>query len=262
MAGIEEFIKKKTEFKENYKELKNEPRLISVDGPDGVGKTSIINKMIEILKKQYIEKGKNPDDIIKVKYTNYNDSNSQRNLSNLIRGYNKDGSWDDDKINQIIKTWSTKLNRSYNEHILQMLEDNKTVILDRSEIDLFRACLEWNDERLLEKSISYFKDGTLTSGIAAGNRIFISSSPQDAWDNLEDRRIRESIKPSVNDPKSLEETEKRKEDEEKAEEIVVKSHKEIPNVIKIKNERIANDELKKDKQIEDIAREIVSKLRL
>lgn len=222
---MREFFERQKEFKENYEGLKNIPNLISIDGPDGVGKTSIVNKVIEILKEKFKEEGKNPDDIVRVKYTRYNDTESIKRLGVLIRKCSKDGSWDKDKIDHISKVWSAKLNRSYDAHIKQLLTEGKIVILDRSEIDLIRACLEWDNQELLEKAINNLKEGALTMGIAPGNRIFVSSSPEDIWANLEERRIKENTKPSFNDPKNEQEVIIRVEKETKAEEITEQIHK-------------------------------------
>jgi len=159
MAGIEEFIKRKIEFKESYEGLKNEPNLITIDSPDGVGKTEIARRVIEKLK----EKGKNPDNVIYLKYTSLMNTESQRNISTEIKKC-KDktiGSWDKNKIEHIIKLWAAKLNRSYNNHILPLINDGKIVILDRSEVDLFRACIEFGNEELLNKTSEYFKNGNL-----------------------------------------------------------------------------------------------------
>lgn len=254
---MREFFERQKEFKENYEGLKNIPNLISIDGPDGVGKTSIVNKVIEILKEKFKEEGKDEDDIVRVKYTRYNDTESLERLTDLIRKSGKDGSWDKDKIDHISKVWSAKLNRSYEDHIKPMLAEGKIVILDRSELDLIRACLEWDNQELLEKAINNLKEGALTMGIAPGNRIFVSSSPEDIWANLEERRIKENTKPSFNDPKNEQEVIIRVEKETKAEEITEQIHK--PNIIRVTNKR---QEENKEEQIEEIAKEIVNNLKI
>ncbi len=259
MTGIEKFIENKDRFEKNYKGLKNEPHLISFDGTDGAGKTSILEKVIEILKEKFRKEGKDENDIVRVKFTSYDDTESQKRIRGLIKECDKNGSWDKDKIEHITKLWSAKLNRSYNDHIIPMLEEGKIVFLDRSEIDLFRACLEWKKQELLKKAVSFLKNGTLTKGVASGNRIFIHSDPKDIWANLEERRIRENIVPSVNDPKDEQEVIERVKKEEEAENLINEIHK--PNIIEVENKRLeGNDD--RSKQIEEIARDIVSKLNI
>ena len=139
-----------------------------------------------------------------------------------------------------------------------MLGEGKIVFLDRSEIDLFRACLEWKNRELLEKAISYLKDGALTKGVASGNRIFVHSDPKDIWANLEERRMKENVIPSVNDPKNEQEVIERVKREEEAEDLIDEIHR--PNIIKVKNKR--QEKGNRDKQIEEIARDIVNKLNI
>lgn len=260
MPGIEEFIKRKKKFKESYEGLKSEPQLITLDGPDGVGKTEISKKIIKKIKKKFEKEGKNPDDVVYLKYTKLMDTESQRNISGSIKKCKdeKTGVWDKNKINRILSLWSAKLNRSYNDYILPLIKEGKIVILDRSEIDLFRACIEWGNEELLNKIIEYMKNGTLTHGITAGNRVFVSSPPEDAYKNLTARQ--EPL--TSNDPRSLEELSVRIGKEKEAEELILKlNEKGEPNIIRIENRRAEGEE-EKNTQLEKIADDIVSKLKI
>lgn len=258
MSGIEEFIQRKKEFKETYEGLKNESNLVSFDGPDGAGKTEISQKVVRKLKEKFKEEGKNPDDIVYLKYTKLMDTNSQRNISNSIKECKDEtGAWDKNKINHILNLWSAKLNRSYNDHILPLIKQGRVVILDRSEIDLFRACIEWGNKELLEKITEYMKNGMLTHGITADNRVFIYSSPGDSYKNLTERHITLSC----NDPRSLEEMFYRVENEKEAEKLILEINKnKKPNMIKVENKRLENEN-ERDIQLEKIADDIISKLK-
>ena len=260
MAGIEDFIKRKNEFKKSHEGLISEPRLITFDGPDGVGKTEISKKVIGFLKEKLIRNGKSPDDIIYFKYTSLIDTESQKNLDKNIRKCKdeKTGSWDQEKIIHILKLFSAKLNRSYNDHILPLIKQGKIVILDRSEIDLLRSGLEWGDQNFLDKIIEYIKNGTITHGITAGNRIFVSSSPNDTFKNLSERK--DPLSP--NDPKSPEEAMIRHENQKKAEKLFTETfNQKGVQTIKIENRRVENEE-EKNAQLDKIAKEIIDKLKI
>lgn len=258
MPGIEKFIQEKKEFKETYEGLKNESNLISFDGPDGAGKTEISQKVVRKLKENFKRDGKNPDDIVYLKYTKLMDTDSQRNISNSIKKCKGEtGAWDKNKIDHILNLWSAKLNRSYNDRILPLIKQGRVVILDRSEIDLFRACMEWGNKELLDKITEYMKNGTLTHGINAGNRVFVYSSPENAYKNLTERHVT----PSRNDPRSLQEMFHRVENEKEAEKLILEINKnEKPNMIKVENKHLKNEN-DRDIQLEKIADNIISKLK-
>ncbi|MFA5932370.1 MAG: hypothetical protein WC793_03265 [Candidatus Paceibacterota bacterium] len=260
MAGIEEFIKGKKEFKESYEGLKNEPNLITVDGPDGVGKTTISRKVVEKLKEKLKNEGKDPNNVVYFKYINLIDTKSQETIDREIRSC-KDkttGLWDKSKIEHLIKLFSAKLNRSYHDHVVPLIKANKIVVVDRSEVDMFRACLEWGNEELLNTVIQYMKSGTLTNGISAGNRIFVYSNATDIHKNLSKRK--ENLSP--NDPRSLADVDARIKKEAEAENLIAKINEaEETNIIKIEHKRIENEE-GLDIKFEKIAEEIINKLKL
>ncbi len=258
MSGIEKFIKTKEDFKKSYEGLKNESRLITFDGVDGAGKTEILKRVIEKLKERFKNEGKNPDDIVYLKCTSLRDTNSQKNISETINKCRDENNfWDKNKIDYILNLWSAKLNRSYGDHILPLTRKGKTVILDRSEIDIFRAGIEWGNKELVDKIKEYMENGTLTHGITAANRIFVSSETNDAYKNLTER----SKSLSKNDPRSLDEMKSRVKNEEEAEKLIVEIQKEKPNVIKVENKRIENEK-ERNVQFEKIAEKIISNLKL
>lgn len=261
MAGIEEFIKRKIEFKESYEGLKDEPNLITIDGPDGVGKTTIAKKVVEKLKEKLKNEGKDPNNVVYFKYINLIDTKSQETIDREIRSC-KDkttGLWDKSKTDHLIKLFSAKLNRSYHDHIVPLIKADKIVVVDRSEVDMFRACLEWGNEELLNTVIQYMKSGTLTNGISAGNRIFVYSSATDIHKNLSKRK-EENLSP--NDPRSIEDVNARIKKEAEAENLIAEINEaEETNIIKIEHKRIENEEGLNIK-FEKIAEEIMNKLKL
>jgi thymidylate kinase len=260
MSGIEESIKKIQEFRESFEGLRTNPRLISIDGPDGAGKTSLIKEVLEKLKEKNKKENKNLEDIIYVKYIDYTDTKSQKRIKELIHKENQKDEKDKD-IEKILKFWGTRLNRAYQDHIIPELKKGKTILLDRSEVDIVRGAIEWCSENTVNKFMKYLESGTLTGGVIAGNRIFVSGSPEESWKNLKNR-VLVTGHSTHNDPKSLEEMENRIKNEKKAEEIIskIRTKNEQSNIIKISNPRIEN-ETEREVQIKKIAQEIIEKLR-
>jgi len=250
--GLEAFIQRKREFNESFEGLRAEPRLISVDGPDGAGKTTIIEKLIKTLKAKFVELGKNPEDIVYVKYFKIFDTASQKRLHAEREKLWSDGERPtDEKMRRLGQIWAAILSRAYAANIRPLLEEGKVVILDRSEVDTMRSVLEWYPD--LEKVVrEYYEKGTLTGGIVAGNRVFISASPEDLYNNLS----KKSEPLTINDPKSVEECERRVRTEKEAEKLI----EEIPvkgtaTIIKIENPRV-EDLGEREKQLDKLADQI------
>lgn len=188
--GIQEFIEYKQSVEKERPLLTIEPRLITVDGVDGAGKSTVTRKLAEKLRKRFGE-----DKVILVNITNFRGSPKQEKLGAITKQEN---------INtlRLDALYVAGVNRAYEEVIIPALEQDKIVVADRSEIDLLRYALEYGDEESIEKRKKYIQDGTITHRLWAGNRIFLESNPEDVWENLKSRRNN-----SRYDPTSLEEVE-------------------------------------------------------
>ncbi len=258
MPNFESFLKQKREFKKNYEGLKINPNLITIDGPDGVGKTTITEKVVENLKNKFEKEGKNSNDVIYFKYTSLIDTDSQKTITKLVKeSVDENGVWDKTKMEHLTNLFSARLNRSYGDNIIPLLDAGKTVIMDRSEVDVIRAWLEWGNGKGEQKVIDLIKDGTLTHGISAGTRIFISGDPKEIWDNLSKR----GGVLTENDPRSLEDVENRVKKYSEAEQLTMSMYdKELPNVINIQNNRLENID-DREKELNRIAEEITNQIK-
>ncbi len=188
--GIQEFIEYKKSVEKERPLLTIEPRLITIDGVDGIGKSTIAKKFVEKLRKRFGE-----DKVVLVDITNFRGSPKQEKLGAIAKQEN---------INdlRLDALYAAGVNRAYEEVIIPALEQDKIVVADRSEIDLLRYALEYSDKESIEKRKKYIQDGTITHRLWAGNRIFLESNPEDAWENLKYREHN-----SRYDPTSLEEVE-------------------------------------------------------
>ncbi len=258
MEGLGKSIANIREQKESFEGLKVNPRLITIDGPDGAGKTTIAGKVLELLKEKALKENKDPNDTVYVKYIKYLDTDSQKRLKDLTH---KEGVLNDIKgkndFEKLAKLYSARAQRSYQDHIVPLLDSGKTVILDRSELDILRGAIEWGDEKLVKTVEDYYKKGIITHGVTAGNRIFVSGEAEDLWKNLNERGEHKTH----NDPKSLDEMKARLESEDKAEKNILS----IPvkgevNVVNIKNKR-CEEKTESDEQISKLAKEIISQLK-
>ena len=215
MPGLEQSINMIREYKESHKKLEANPRLIAIDGPDGVGKTTIAHKLVELLKNKALEEHRDPNTIEYVKYTKFDDTRSQHVLKNAVHNsYDRNlDATGEPFSDQTLKFFAARISRSYHDHIVPLLEAGKTVVLDRSEFNIIRAVKEWGSPEFSKKIEEYYKNGTMTQGITAGNRVFITGTAEDIWKNLQEREGHRSH----NDPDSFQEVAKRLDYEKEAE---------------------------------------------
>jgi len=240
---IEKFIEYKKTVEKERPILTVGSRLITIDGVDGVGKSTIARKVFEKLQKRYGE-----DTIIMAKDLI---GTEQKRLEELIRNkklVNK---------KQIDDAYSAMMNRMYKEVVVPALEERKIVIIDRSELDLLRYAIGSGEKDLVERRLKQIQDGTVTHRLWAGNRIFIKASAEDIEHNLSQRMQNWS-----SDPKSRDEIEERINIEEEAKKTILSTPCEgRVNVIKKENKR--QDDLEKQEvYLGKLAEEIIEELNL
>jgi thymidylate kinase len=241
--GIKKFIEYKKTVEKERPILTVEPRIITIDGVDGAGKSSIAQKIFESLQRQYGESS--------VIIANKLIGPEQKRLQKLIN--------DKNLINkkQIDNAYSAMINRIYKEVVIPAVRAGKIVIIDRSELDILRYAIEGGEKELIEKRKKQIQDGTLTHRLWAGNRIFIKANIEDIEHNLSQRM---QVWPS--DPKTRDEIEKRINAEKEAEkEIISMSCEGEVNVIKKENKR-QDDPKKREIYLEKLAEEIIDELNL
>jgi len=240
---IKKFIEYKRSVERERPILFVEPRIITIDGVDGAGKSSVAQKIFDGLQKRY---GKGT-----VVIANRLIGPEQKRLQKLINDKNLTNK------KQIDNIYSAMINRIYKEVVIPAINTGKIVIIDRSEIDLLRYAIESGKKDLIEERKKQIQEGTLTHRLWAGNRIFLRMSTEDIEHNLSQRM---QIWPS--DPKTRDEIEKRKNMEKEAEkEIFSMLHKGQVNIIEKENKR-QDDPAGREVYLEKLAEEIIKKLNL
>ena len=240
---IKKFIEYKKSIERERPILFVEPRIITIDGVDGVGKSSVAQKIFDGLQRRYGEGT--------VVIANKLIGPEQKRLQKLINDKNLTNR------KQIDNIYSAMINRMYKEVIIPAIDAGKIVIIDRSEIDILRYALKSGEKDLIEKRKKRIQEGTLTHRLWAGNRIFLQASTEDIEYNLSQRT---QIWPS--DPKTRNEIEKRKCIEKEAEKEILS----IPcageiNIIKKENKR-QDDRGEREIYLEKLAEEIIEELNL
>jgi len=240
---IEQFIEYKKTVEKERPVLTVEPRLITVDGVDGAGKSLVAQKIFEELQKRYGE-----DTVV---FANKHIGPEQERVRELFS--NK-------KLTtkkQLDDFYPIMINRMYKEVVIPAINARKIVIIDRSEIDLLRYAIEGGERGLVERRKKQIQDGTLTHRLWAGNRIFIEASTEDIEHNLSRR-----MQNWPSDPKTHDEIEKRINTEKEAEkEILLMSHEGQVNMIEKENKR-QDDPKEREIYLEKLAEDIIEELKL
>ena len=201
--GIQKFIEHKRSIEKERPLLTAEPNLITIDGVDGSGKSTIVRKLVEKLQERF---GK--DRVVLADITNLRGSPKQEKLYGVTKQENITES-------RLDILYVAGVNRAYEELVIPALHEGKIVVVDRSEVDLLRYTIGHGDKALVEKRKTYIQNGTVTHRLWAGNRIFLEADPNDAWENLKSREQK-----SKYDPVSLQEAEISSKAQKEAEEYI------------------------------------------
>lgn len=244
--SIQQFIEYKHSIEKERPILTVEPRLITIDGVDGSGKSTIARKVFERLEEKF-GKGK----VVLVDITNLRGSPKQERLRKIAEVESMAG----DRLDKI---YAAGVNRAYEEIIIPSLKEGKIVVVDRSKIDLLRYALEKEDQEAIERRGKYLKEGTPTHRFWAGNRIFIEAESDDILQNLSERKNL-----SKYDPKNIEGIEKRIFAQQEAESRIMNMQHESGDikVVTKRNERI-DDPKMKESYLDKLADEIVNDLEI
>lgn len=267
-GGINSFIKKKRDFFESREgfNLHVEKKLITIDGSDGSGKDTIAVHLVELLKQKY---GNNA--VVQIDLTHLEDSSG--NLTNLGKkmigdkdneGFVKEKyrlinenatEYINSKDQQIDKGYIAGVNHGYENKVIPALKEGKIVVIAKSELSLVRFAIHEKNEEKIIRDKKCIENGTTTHGIWAGNRVFISMSPEDTMDNINEREGG----PSFIDPKSVEEAREFTETQMEAEEFIksVKTDKPV-NFIPLENNKVEKENLKE--HLEILCKQIMEKI--
>lgn len=245
MEGAKGFFEYKKSVEKERPLLTAESHLITIDGTDGSGKSTIAKKLAEKLKSRF---GGNK--VILVSITKLSGSPKQEKMSKISKQENITSS-------RLEMIYIAGVNRAYEEVVIPALREDKIVVVDRSEVDLLRYALWQDDKESVEKRSKYIQDGTVTHRLWAGNRIFIESDKDDTLKNLKNRKHN-----SPDDPTSLEEVEANIDAQKEAEkQITSLSYIGEVKIIREKNLRI-EDEESREKYLNELAEKLCTNLDL
>lgn len=187
-VNIEKKIYEKEVFSIDY-------NLISVDAPDGAGKSTFVKVL-----KQELERLYGVDRVVLLAASDFFASEGARYYGDKFahRG--------------AVVPFSRKhnlfflgaVNKNYREVIIQALAQNKIVVLDSSEIRALAFMMDMGSADAIDSTAAWLKSGRLTGSLLPGNRIILSIRPEDSAKNLARRP-----KLDHGDPTSLAEIEKR-----------------------------------------------------
>ena len=139
------------------------------------------------------------------------------------------------KDQQIDKGYIAGVNHGYETKVIPALKEGKIVVIAKSELSLVRFAIHEKNTEKMKRDKESIENGTTTHGVWAGNRIFISTSPEDTMKNIEGRESGMSFL----DPKSVEEAREFTETQKEAETFIKSMKTDKPvNFVSIKNNRV------------------------
>lgn len=242
---MREFLEYKNRIEKERPQLTATPRLIAVDGIEGVGKTTIIHMLASLLRKRY-----GVENIVVAKVANLKGSPKQEKLSKIV---GKSGLRD----SVAHKFYIAGANRAYEELIVPAIDAGKIVLVDRSELDLLRYAIESGDPQMIEERKKHIQDGTVTHRLWPGHRILLSGEASDIYTNLIERHALISTGllnlQDIGDRLKIEE----------AAESMIQAMKFVGNqvIIRASNKRI-EDHGKKRRYLEELAERIMGKIKI
>jgi thymidylate kinase len=238
-TSIPEFIEYKKSVEAKRPKLTASSKIITIDGIDGSGKSSLARMVYEKMVKKF-----GSENVVLTAATKLEGGPNQLRLKALEPTITPELQ---DKL------YLAGVNRAYGEVIVPAIESGKFVIIDKTEVGTLRYALESGNEQSIKDRFRNIKNGTVTHRYLSGKRVFVDVSPEDAWRNLENREGN-----TVNDPTSLDGVRKRVEAQKEAErQILDLEHEGDVEVLRVTNKRQASQEEAQD-YLNQIANEIVS----
>lgn len=194
MYSSEEYSQLEAELYPEHK-FKLEQKLITVDAADGSGKGAYSESLRKQLSAKYGD-----DKVILVQPTRFEVTEKSRALYEKLK---QQPGLKYDSVRHNLH-FMAALMVNYRDLIAPALADGKIVIVDSSEIRSLAFMLDRGTDETVHSTLRWIKSGRATAGIAAGNRIFIESTPQDCLANIAARG-----KTDYGDPTSIDEAIKR-----------------------------------------------------
>lgn len=163
------------------------PLLISIDGPDGTGKSTLAEILFEKLQEIL---GK--DKVILAKPTYFETSPRAMKIKEEFKRMEGKISKDSREHNRF---YLKALEMNYEDVVRPNLQAGKIVLLDSSEIRSLAFIFCNGSQDAISDTIEKIKDDSLTKGLFPKIRIFLSGEDQDIWKNLLSKRKLDSGDP-------------------------------------------------------------------
>lgn len=172
------------------------PRLISIDGPDGIGKSILAEALTDELQRIF---GRDRAKLVRPTY--FSTSVKAQRIGNWLEKIKNEM----EKYSQLHNSLFLKaMEINYEDVVLPATQAERLVILDSSEIRALAFILDKGDKGAIKDTIMRIKTGVLTSGIQPKMRIILRSKKSDLWKNLLSKNNLDE-----GDPQSIQEIEKR-----------------------------------------------------
>jgi thymidylate kinase len=184
---------------------------ISIDGPDGAGKSTLSKLLTKELRKLFPQKN-----VILIKPSYFSESDGGKKIE---REFNNTGY----KLVKYSKEHNSYFLRAmmanYEELVIPAAEKGEIIILDSSEIRALAFIMDNGDNKAIQATIELITNNTLTIGFKPDHRFFVYGEIDDLLKNLYGKK---SLDPG--DPTNYQESARRIECYEKAIKMICRTN--------------------------------------
>ncbi len=159
------------------------PNVISVDAPDGSGKSNFVKVLVQRLQSKFPE-----TEVMSIAATNFYGSEGSRKQGKLFQEFLSKNLNRDLRRRNSFFLEATRAN--YLEMIIPFAASGKVIVLDSSEIRNVAFVLDRGDSRTISSTRQCLSGGYMTAGCCPSTRILLRSSMTDCYQNLICRKKR------------------------------------------------------------------------
>ena len=171
-----------------------QPRLMTIDGPDGSGKSTISKLVLTELEPFW--------DTVVLRPACFTTSLRAQEIGRRFRGLSSDVS----KKSQLHNSFFLEaMEANYDFIGGQLLDKRRVVVCDSSEIRALAFMFDNGSEAAILDTKNRIEKGLLTNGTQAGVRIILDASASDLWKNLNSKPVLD-----YGDPQNIIEVDKRR----------------------------------------------------